>query len=329
MTAPDRARAAAVVLLLAGLAAVAVLVARAEMDDILRALASLGLGGFVLIVAVHLAVIVLMGVAWGCLGGVPMAGFVRARLLRDAASEVLPLSQLGGFVLGGRALALSGASGAKASALTVVDITAELVAQVLYTIIGLALLAHLNPQTDIAMPARAAVAAMLVLLGGFVLVQMRGAKAAVRLVMRLARMLGLAGADGPDHGAALARELGSLHRAPRPLIACTLWHVATWLLVGVETWLLCSLLGVPVGLGAAMVIDSLISGLRSVAFMVPQALGVQEGGYIMLGGLFGLSAEAALALSLVRRARDLVIGLPILLVWQIVEGRRSLKRGMT
>ena len=326
MTAPDRARAAAVVLLLAGLAAVAVLVARAEMDDILRALASLGLGGFVLIVAVHLAVIVLMGVAWGCLGGVPMAGFVRARLLRDAASEVLPLSQLGGFVLGGRALALSGASGAKASALTVVDITAELVAQVLYTIIGLALLAHLNPQTDIAMPARAAVAAMLVLLGGFV---MRGAKAAVRLVMRLARMLGLAGADGPDHGAALARELGSLHRAPRPLIACTLWHVATWLLVGVETWLLCSLLGVPVGLGAAMVIDSLISGLRSVAFMVPQALGVQEGGYIMLGGLFGLSAEAALALSLVRRARDLVIGLPILLVWQIVEGRRSLKRGMT
>ena len=113
------------------------------------------------------------------------------------------------------------------------------------------------------------------------------------------------------------------------MIACTLWHVATWLLVGVETWLLCSLLGVPVGLGAAMVIDSLISGLRSVAFMVPQALGVQEGGYIMLGGLFGLSAEAALALSLVRRARDLVIGLPILLVWQIVEGRRSLKRGMT
>ena len=63
--------------------------------------------------------------------------------------------------------------------------------------------------------------------------------------------------------------------------------------------------------------------------MVPQALGVQEGGYIMLGALFGLSAEAALALSLVRRARDLVIGLPILLVWQVVEGRRSLRRGVT
>ena len=210
-----------------------------------------------------------------------------------------------------------------------VDITAELIAQMLYTIIGLVLLADLHPQSAIAMPARAAVAAMLVLLGGFVLVQMRGAKAAVRQVMRLARLLGVGAADGPDHGAALARELGILHRAPRTLIACTLWHVVTWGLVGVETWLLCRLLGVPVGLGAALVIDSLISGLRSVAFMVPQALGVQEGGYIMLGALFGLSAEAALALSLVRRARDLVIGLPILLVWQIVEGRRSLRRRMT
>jgi len=329
MTAPDRARAAAILLLLAGLAAVAVLVARSEMDGILRALTSLGLGGFALIVAVHLTVIVLMGIAWSQLGGVPMVGFIRARLLRDAAAEVLPLSQVGGFVLGGRALVLSGANGAQASALTVVDITAELVAQMLYTIIGLAVLADLHPQADIAMPARAAVAAMVVLLGGFVLVQLRGAKAAVRLVMRLARLLGIGGTDGPDHGAALTRELGTLHRATRTLVACTLWHLAAWVLVGMETWLLCRLLGVPVGLGAALVIDSLISGLRSVAFMVPQALGVQEGGYIMLGALFGLSAEAALALSLVRRARDLVIGLPILLVWQVVEGRRSLRRGVT
>jgi hypothetical protein len=81
-------------------------------------------------------------------------------------------------------------------------------------------------------------------------------------------------------------------------------------------------LGAPVALGAALVIDSLISGLRSAAFMVPQALGVQEGGYILLGALFGLTPEVALALSLVRRARDLVIGVPVLVAWQISEGRR-------
>jgi len=66
--------------------------------------------------------------------------------------------------------------------------------------------------------------------------------------------------------------------------------------------------------------------VRSMAFMVPQALGVQEGGYIMMGAMFGVPAEAALALSLVRRARDLTIGVPVLLLWQIMEGRRLTRR---
>ena len=326
MSASDRARAFAILLLLAGLAALVVLVARSELAGILAALDSLGIGGFALIVMAHVVVILLMAGAWSWLGGAPLAGFVRARFLRDAAAEVLPLSQIGGFVLGGRALVLSGARAARASALTVVDVTAELAAQMLYTIIGLSLLAQLQPQNAIAMPALAAVAAMLALTGGFVFIQLRGAAVAVRQVMRLAQFLGIVKPDAPDHGAALQAELAALHDKPLPLMACTLWHLGCWLLVGVETWLLLRLLGAPVGLGAAVVIDSLISGLRSVAFMVPQALGVQEGGYIMLGALFGLSTEAALALSLVRRARDLAIGVPVLLIWQFVEGHRRLRR---
>jgi glycosyltransferase 2 family protein len=326
MTATDRARTLAVLLLLAGLAAVAVMVAHSEMGGILRALASLGILGLALVVIVHVGAILAMGVAWSRLGGLKVAGFMGGRLLRDSASEVLPLSQIGGFVLGGRALALAGATAAQASALTVVDVTAELVAQMLYTVIGLVLLADLHPRSDIAASAGAAVAAMLVLTGGFVFVQMRGAGPAVRQVMKLAQLLGIVSPDAPDHGAALQAELRVLHDKAPQLVACVLWHLACWMLVGLETWLMLRLLGAPVGVGAALVIDSLISGLRSVAFMVPQALGVQEGGYIMLGALFGLSTEAALALSLVRRARDLTIGLPVLLVWQIAEGRRHLRR---
>ena len=319
-------RTAAVLLLLAGLAVAAVLVARSEYGDILDALARLGVAGFAVIVAVHLAVMLVMGIAWRQLGGVSLPGFLQARLLRDSASEVLPLSQVGGFVLGGRALVLSGARAALASALTVVDVTAELVAQMGYTILGLVLLAALRPGTGIAQSAKVAVLAMLVLIGGFLWVQVHGAAGAVRLVMKLAGFLGMGGEDAPDHGAALQRELARLHRMPRALIGCTLWHLLCWGMVGLETWLLCRLLGAPVGVGAALVIDSLISGLRSVAFMVPQALGVQEGGYIMLGALFGLSPEVALALSLVRRARDLAIGVPVLAVWQMVESRRALAR---
>jgi uncharacterized membrane protein YbhN (UPF0104 family) len=65
--------------------------------------------------------------------------------------------------------------------------------------------------------------------------------------------------------------------------------------------------------------------VRSVAFAVPGALGVQEGAYVVIGLLFGLSPQDALALSLLKRARDLVIGAPALVIWQVMEGRRLLR----
>jgi hypothetical protein len=46
----------------------------------------------------------------------------------------------------------------------------------------------------------------------------------------------------------------------------------------------------------------------------------------LLGAVFGVTPEAALALSLLRRARDLAIGIPALLAWQTVEAMRSTSR---
>jgi hypothetical protein len=42
-------------------------------------------------------------------------------------------------------------------------------------------------------------------------------------------------------------------------------------------------------------------------------LGIQEGGYLLLAPLAGLAPDAALALSLAKRARELLLGLPGLL----------------
>ena len=58
--------------------------------------------------------------------------------------------------------------------------------------------------------------------------------------------------------------------------------------------------------------------------MVPSAIGVQEGGLVLLCGLFGVGPDAALALSLVKRARDVAIGVPALLAWQAAEARRAM-----
>jgi hypothetical protein len=71
-----------------------------------------------------------------------------------------------------------------------------------------------------------------------------------------------------------------------------------------------------------LVIEGLLYAIRSAAFAVPNAVGVQEGAYIMLGGSFGLTPEMALALSLLKRARDLALGLPVLAACQLFEGSR-------
>jgi putative membrane protein len=314
---------AALLFLLAGVVLAAFLIARSEWGSLVGAFVSLGFGGLAVVAAIHLALLGVMGLGWGALarGIHPARWFIWGRLVRDGTAEVLPLSQLGGFVFGSRALVLAGTSARFAAASTVVDVTMELVAQLFYTLLGLGLLALLKPGSAIEAPALVALFGMAALCVLFVLAQRRGLATVERAIAGLTRTL----FGSQTQPGSLRETIGDMHRNRGNLALCFALHLACWMLVGCETWLMLRLLGAPVGLAAALVIDSLLSGLRSMAFMVPQALGVQEGGYMLLGALFGVTPEAALALSLVRRARDLAIGAPVLLVWQWVEGRRALR----
>jgi hypothetical protein len=65
--------------------------------------------------------------------------------------------------------------------------------------------------------------------------------------------------------------------------------------------------------------------VKSAAFPVPGALGVQESGYLVIGNLLGIQGETAFALSLIARFRDLAVGIPGLIAWQLIEGRRFLR----
>jgi uncharacterized membrane protein YbhN (UPF0104 family) len=78
--------------------------------------------------------------------------------------------------------------------------------------------------------------------------------------------------------------------------------------------------GVPASFDRALILESVGQGVQTVLCLVPGALGVREGGYIIVGGLLGIPGDAAFALALIRRVRELAIGLPGLLLWQFVEG---------
>jgi uncharacterized membrane protein YbhN (UPF0104 family) len=118
----------------------------------------------------------------------------------------------------------------------------------------------------------------------------------------------------------ISEALARIHAARGRLALATALHLIEWLATGAEAWIALRLMNVHLSFAAATGIEGLLYAVRSVAFMVPLAAGVQEGGYLLVGAAFGLPPDQALALSLLKRGRDLALGVPPLLGWQVLEG---------
>jgi len=309
----------------AGLAIVAALVIHFGPGLIARSLLTVGGMGFAAVCFFHLVLIAMMGLAWWMLlPGTSLWAAIWGRLVRDSASEVLPLSQVGGYVLGARAVALCGVSGNTAAASTIVDVTLEFFAQLAYTAIALLWLVHLRPYFRIAFPVAFGLVFAVGLAGGFLIAQRRGFGA----LERFAGALGRGWAERTAAGAAaLHAAICEIYARPADVWASFVLHLVCWIASAIEIWLALRFMKAPRGLGAVLVIESLLYAARSVAFAVPNAVGVQEGAYILLGAGFGLPPETALALSLLKRARDFVIGLPVLGIHQLIESGRLWRRG--
>ena len=144
---------------------------------------------------------------------------------------------------------------------------------------------------------------------------------------RLAGTIGRNWADRTAAGAAaLHAAIAGIYEGRAGVCTSFGLHLVCWIAATAEAWLALQFAGAPLGWGAVLVVEGLVYSVRSVAFAVPNAIGVQEGAYIILGESFGLTPEMALALSLLKRARDLVIGLPALTGWQLLESGRLWRR---
>jgi glycosyltransferase 2 family protein len=290
------------------------------------ALVAVGWGGFLAICAYHAVFVGILGLAWYAIVPSPRrdpGAYLWGRLIRDSGSEILPLSQIGGFLMGARAATLFGPSMILAFATTVVDVTVEVLAQLGYTVLGLALLTQLQPDARLIYPVTVGVALGLVGILLFVLVQRRGTALMEKLSERLA-------ASWLPQAAAKTRPLQEaldhIYAQRGGLAVGFLLHLGAWVASAAEAWLALHFMGVDLGIAAVIAIESLLYAIRSVAFAVPNAVGVQEGAYVMLGAMFGLPPEMALAVSLLKRGRDLVLGVPALLIWQAIEGGTLFRR---
>ncbi len=239
--------------------------------------------------------------------------------VREAIDRLLPVASVGGGVVGVRLVRWRGIAAAAISATVIVEIVLTMIGSYAFTALGLILLLEMSPTGAqyhrfllvflISLPAPAAM--VLLLRYGSVFA-------------RLEKFLGpLVGVSALSEGAAsLDRELHACFKRWRSLLLAGLLQFAALVMGSFEVWFALRLFGHPVAAGTAVILESMTQAMRHVAFVVPAGLGVQEATLVLFGHALGISSELALAVSMAKRIREVLCGVPSLLSWQWMEGRR-------
>jgi putative membrane protein len=242
-----------------------------------------------------------------------------ATALRDAVDRLLPVASVGGSVVGVRILRWRGVSGATAGATIVVEILLTLVALYLFTALGLVLLAEYGGEGHqyhrvllvfiLSLPVPAVMLALFKN-GSF----LKRVRALIHSWVGEGAMS--RATESLDH------EVRALLHRPSALVFAGALQLAALFSGAFEIWFALWLFNHPVSVGAAVMLESMTQAIRHIAFIVPAGLGVQEAGLVVFGHVVGISGEMALAVGMVKRIRELAWGIPTLISWQWVEGRR-------
>ena len=311
-------RAATVLLTLGVLLFVGVLASQ-DLGDVLALLARAGFG-LVLVALFHLLPLLVDALALAMLfgNGLTRASVRTALLSRwvgEAANSLMPAGQLGGPVLTVRYLARRCMPLQEAAAAVTVNTTMQTFAQIMFALVGVLLLGaqagHLSDQA-VRTSALLASGFLGAQVAGFYWLQRRGMFA--KLMGFLNRFAGKRDwSSVMSRAAAIDQAVQATHNRGGPVAACLLLNLIGWFIGTGEVYLICLFLEMPVSLGNALLLESVGSAIRGAAFAIPGALGVQEGGYLLLAALIGLPPHGGLALSLAKRVRELMFGLPGLL----------------
>jgi putative membrane protein len=261
-----------------------------------------------------------------------MRGAIRPKLaavlglvwIRESVNGMLPVARIGGEVVSFRMMRRWGMRPAAAMASLIVDIQLTLISQLLFAVAGIVYLlghsaaASLHLATNLAW----GVALLTPVLILFSLVQhVNPFERATQIFNRMTsgKLAALVG-----ESARIDQSIKQIWRQRGIVTRYVLvWQSLQCLATALEIWLALYFLGAKVSFLEAVVLESLVQALSSVAFFVPGALGIQEGGFLVIGTALGIDAQTCLALAGARRIRDLIIFIPGLVAWQLTEFRRK------
>ena len=245
------------------------------------------------------------------------------RWIGEAVTVLLPFASISGELVRVRLAIRYGIAGAPAFASIIMDAAVAVVSQLLFVGLGVALYAEFATDGEsLSQPILLGCAALGMAAGAIGLAVRAG------VLGRFARLM--KGMLAGDRAAWLAEALASVDQHIGEIVAnrsafarSVAWRLLGWLLGAAEVWLILRLLGHPISVAEALMLDALTGAVRTAFFFVPAGLGVQEGALLLLGGVGGMSGETMLAVAVIKRAREVVFSVPGLVAWQLVETRST------
>jgi putative membrane protein len=283
----------------------------------------------VAVVVYHFVVPVFLdAVAWWVLipksDRLPLRKLVWMRWVGESVSTLVPSAAVGGDIVRARLAAINGVPLPIAAGSVLVDITLGVFTQAGFTLLGLALIVDVTGQKNFVGPTLLGTLIGILAVAGFYFVQRLGMFRFLGLIV--ARL-----ANSPEwqslvqSGETLDRTIRAIYARRLGVVLCCVATIVSLVGGSGEIWIALHALGLRATFVNAVILQSMVLTIRSVAFPVPGGLGVQEGGYLVVGNLLGIPGDAAFALSLIARVRELALGIPGLVAWQVIEGRRLLR----
>jgi len=308
---------------LAGMAFFIALLVREGITDVFAVVAAAG-WGLVAATTFHVIPEILDTAEWRVLfpaGRRPrLRDLAWMRWIGESINNLVPAAQVGGDLVRTRLAVINGTRMPVAAASVIVDMTVNVFIQIIFTLTGVALLIGTTRQMNLAKPAIAGALVSILAISGFYAVQRFGG---IRWIAGIiSRLTGGDWQPLVQNVQELDREIRSVYSRRRDIMTCAAWAMTSWVSSAGEIWITLYVLGMQTSFVHALIFESISQGFRSAVFFIPGGLGVQEGGYLFVAGMLGIPGHAALAMALIRRIRELAFGVPGILVWQFLEGKR-------
>ena len=265
-------------------------------QDFADAIARVGVASVLMICAWHLVGVVLDARAWQLLldGRASLWQCVMWRWIGESLNSLLPFAQVGGDVVRAHGLGRRTGSPQPVAASVALDVLSTAAAQVPFALLGLVLWAETLLWSM--------VVSVALLAAGW-----RGWRRIRDVCLRLLRR-------HPRWGEVHAYVEALTSRQWWRAFA---WHLLAWVSGAGEIYLALWLVGHPVSITTALLIESVLQSARSLAFMVPAGLGIQEGTLLGIGVALGIPTPVVASIVVLKRAREVLLGAGGLLLWGV------------